>query len=97
MDVHEVLSPKPNFQKESTSNYGHRSRSYAFTMDATTKQLHQTELSVGDMPALAIHATQSVNVTDAQSVIDPEAINRFCQIWAGVGRAILARRSKQNG
>ena len=32
--------------------------------------------------------------TDAQPVLDPESVSRFCQVWAEVGRAILSRRAQ---
>ena len=35
--------------------------------------------------------------TDAYPIVDPESVERFRRVWAGVGRAILARRSKSNG
>jgi len=42
---------------------------------------------------LAIHALDERICTDAQS-LDPESIERFCQVWAEVGRAILLRRKQ---
>ena len=32
---------------------------------------------------------------DASPIVDPEAVERLCQVWAEVGRAILLRRSQQ--
>jgi hypothetical protein len=46
---------------------------------------------------LAMPASVERICTDAQPVLDPEAVERFCRVWAGVGRAILTRRSNQNG
>ncbi len=51
---------------------------------------------VSQTPGLAIPAPYERICADAQPVLDPESVKRFCQVWAEVGRAILARRSKQN-
>lgn len=31
---------------------------------------------------------------DARAIVDPEAVERMCRVWAEAGRAILARRSR---
>ena len=52
--------------------------------------------TVNRKKGLAMTAPEEHTCTDAQPVLDPESIKRFCRIWAEVGRAILARRSKSN-
>jgi hypothetical protein len=94
MDANEVISPKPNIQEERTTGYRHGSRMRSFTIDGVTEQHHHTELSAKNAPRLAISASNEPICTDAQPTLDPKSINRFCRIWAEVGRAILARRSK---
>ena len=42
---------------------------------------------------LAIYSRKRDVCIDAEPVLDPEAVRRFCQVWSEVGRAILARRS----
>jgi hypothetical protein len=40
--------------------------------------------------------SKKINIcADAQPVLDPESIERFCQIWAEVGKAILLRRTQE--
>jgi len=63
----------------------------------TMGQLRQAGTSVSEETGLAIPAPYERICTDAQPVLDPESVERFCRVWAEVGRAILARRSKQNG
>ena len=41
---------------------------------------------------LAIHPAKSDVFIDVQSVYDSESSERFCRVWAEVGRAILVRR-----
>lgn len=55
------------------------------------------ELTSGQTPGLAISPLVERICADAQPVLDPESVEHFCQVWAEVGRAILTRRSKQNG
>lgn len=44
---------------------------------------------------LAMSVPEERTCDDAQAVLDPESVERFCRIWAEVGRAILTRRSRQ--
>ena len=42
---------------------------------------------------LAIPGSSEHQCDDAQPVLDPDYIKRFCQVWGEVGRAILGRRN----
>ena len=53
------------------------------------------EVPSGQTPGLAMSASVERNCADAQAVLDPEFIERFCQVWAEVGRAILLRREQR--
>jgi len=64
------------------------------TSTRITRQLLQDSPSVNPTPALAILHAESDIYSNAQPTLDPESVERFCQVWAEVGRAILARRSK---
>jgi hypothetical protein len=44
---------------------------------------------------LAIHASVERICGDAQPALDPESVERFCQVWAEIGRAILLRRNQR--
>jgi hypothetical protein len=61
-----------------------------------TTQSTPSKLEVNFTPKLAMSAPVEHICTDAQPFLDPEAIERFCRVWAEVGRAILARRSKSS-
>ena len=50
-------------------------------------------LKVGDVPKLAMLASNEPIYTDAQPVLDPDYMRRFCQAWGEVGSAILGRRN----
>ena len=52
------------------------------------------ELTSDQPLELAMPAPVERICDDAQPVLDSESIERFCRIWAEVGRAILARRSR---
>jgi len=62
-----------------------KEQNYLMRTDAKDK----TQLS-----ALAIPASIEHECDDAQPVLDPDYIKRFCQVWGEVGRAILNRRDK---
>ncbi len=57
-------------------------------------QLRRTGTSVSEKPELAIPGSLEHICPDAPSIVEPESVERFCRIWAEVGRAILARRSR---
>jgi hypothetical protein len=44
-------------------------------------------------PELAISPPLSDEYKGAPPLPDPETLERFCRVWAEVGRAILVRRS----
>ena len=62
--------------------------------ERTTDQLRQAVPLVTPAPGLAMPAPVERIWADAQPVVDTESVERFCRVWAEVGRAILARRSK---
>ena len=45
-----------------------------------------------DKQVLAIRPSLERICNEPQPILDPEAIERFCLVWADVGRAILMRR-----
>ena len=45
-------------------------------------------------PGLAILPKKSDICAEALPVLDPESIERFCRVWAEVGRDILLRRKQ---
>jgi len=66
------------------------------TMNTSANHIDITtsgEVTLGQIPGLAIAAPVERTCVDAQPVLDPESIERFCRVWADVGRAILKRRS----
>ena len=52
------------------------------------------ELTSGQTPGLAKTAPVERICADAQPVVDTESVERFCRVWAEVGRAILLRRKQ---
>ncbi len=50
--------------------------------------------SLSQKPKLDLPVQVERVYADAQPNPDPEIVERFCQAWAEVGRAILARRGR---